>query len=241
MAPPSPAQGPHLIVVPLSVLPSWMAEFEKWSPQVGMGCTCKTCPPAPGPLHCLYEPHRQPRAPISDKISCLIVQRVLRPQMRVVRLHTTDAGERARLKREVLSQPDTFDVAVTTYDMCRVRPHADGAQHAEHGGPQSGAAAAGGQRRLSRGHAVQPPAAAACHKLGNASSILTHAHSCHAAPRRAIAPQSKEWGPVLSRMLRWRYLVLDEVGSCKGGVGRSGLHARHVWPHVLIHPSSACT
>ncbi|KAL4421455.1 hypothetical protein ABPG75_010746 [Micractinium tetrahymenae] len=86
-------KGPHLIVVPLSVLPSWMSEFERWS-----------------------------------------------PSMRVVRLHTTDAGERARIKREVLSQPGTFDVAVTTYDMCR----------------------------------------------------------------------SKEWGPVLSRLLRWRYLVLDE-------------------------------
>jgi len=36
---PSPArlQGPHLVVVPLSVLPSWMSEFQRWSPQVGEG------------------------------------------------------------------------------------------------------------------------------------------------------------------------------------------------------------
>lgn len=26
--------GPHLVVVPLSVLPSWMSEFERWSPNV---------------------------------------------------------------------------------------------------------------------------------------------------------------------------------------------------------------
>jgi hypothetical protein len=35
-------------------------------------------------------------------------------QMRVVRLHTGDHEERRRLKKEVLSQPDSFDVAVTT-------------------------------------------------------------------------------------------------------------------------------
>ncbi|PRW60864.1 SNF2 super family [Chlorella sorokiniana] len=65
-------QGPHLVVVPLSVLPSWLSEFQRWS-----------------------------------------------PQMRVVRLHTGDHEERQRLKREVLSQPDSFDVAVTTYDMAK--------------------------------------------------------------------------------------------------------------------------
>jgi len=27
-------QGPHLVVVPLSVLPSWLSEFQRWSPQV---------------------------------------------------------------------------------------------------------------------------------------------------------------------------------------------------------------
>ena len=34
-APRPPPQGPHLVVVPLSVLPSWLAEFAKFSPQVG--------------------------------------------------------------------------------------------------------------------------------------------------------------------------------------------------------------
>ena len=37
--------------------------------------------------------------------------------MRVVRLHATDVDERKRLRREVLSNPGSFDVAVTTYDM----------------------------------------------------------------------------------------------------------------------------
>ncbi|EFN54637.1 hypothetical protein CHLNCDRAFT_9749, partial [Chlorella variabilis] len=87
------ARGPHLVVVPLSVLPSWMSEFERWS-----------------------------------------------PQMRVVRVHSSDAEERQRLKREVLSRPSSFDVAVTTYDMVK----------------------------------------------------------------------SKDWNAILARMLRWRYLVLDE-------------------------------
>lgn len=41
-------------------------------------------------------------------------------QMRVVRLHTGDAEERVRIKREVLSQPGSFDVGITTYDMVRV-------------------------------------------------------------------------------------------------------------------------
>lgn len=36
------------------------------------------------------------------------------PQMRVVRLHTGDHEERQRLKREVLGQPESFNVAVTT-------------------------------------------------------------------------------------------------------------------------------
>lgn len=31
---PAAAQGPHLVVVPLSVLPSWLSEFQRWSPQV---------------------------------------------------------------------------------------------------------------------------------------------------------------------------------------------------------------
>ena len=62
--------GPHLVVVPLSVLASWVNEFKRWC-----------------------------------------------PDMRVVRLHATDDDERRRLKRDVLSDPAQFDVAVTTYDM----------------------------------------------------------------------------------------------------------------------------
>jgi SWI/SNF-related matrix-associated actin-dependent regulator of chromatin subfamily A member 5 len=62
--------GPHLVVVPLSVLASWVSEFKRWC-----------------------------------------------PEMRVVRLHATDDDERRRLKRDVLSDPSQFDVAVTTYDM----------------------------------------------------------------------------------------------------------------------------
>jgi hypothetical protein len=34
--------------------------------------------------------------------------------MRVVRMHTGDGAERRRLKQEVLSRPDSFDVAITT-------------------------------------------------------------------------------------------------------------------------------
>ncbi|GAX72787.1 hypothetical protein CEUSTIGMA_g243.t1 [Chlamydomonas eustigma] len=65
-------QGPHLVVVPLSVLSSWMLEFKKWC-----------------------------------------------PTLRVVRLHVNDEGERARLRKEVLGNPSSFDVAVTTYDMVK--------------------------------------------------------------------------------------------------------------------------
>ena len=59
--------GPHLVVVPLSVLPNWMAEFRKWC-----------------------------------------------PLLRVVRLHVNDEGERKRLRQDVLGDPSSFDVAVTT-------------------------------------------------------------------------------------------------------------------------------
>ncbi|KAG1680939.1 hypothetical protein FOA52_009898 [Chlamydomonas sp. UWO 241] len=63
-------EGPHLVVVPLSVLPNWVAEFRKFC-----------------------------------------------PEMRVVRLHVNDEGERKRLRKDVLSNPGSFDVAITTYDM----------------------------------------------------------------------------------------------------------------------------
>ncbi|KAI8470648.1 MAG: P-loop containing nucleoside triphosphate hydrolase protein [Monoraphidium minutum] len=62
--------GPHLVVVPLSVLSSWLQELRRWC-----------------------------------------------PALRVVRLHAGDVDERKRLRREVLANPHTFDVAVTTYDM----------------------------------------------------------------------------------------------------------------------------
>ena len=39
------------------------------------------------------------------------------PFLRVIRLHSSDEAERARLRREVVTDPETFDVAVTTYDM----------------------------------------------------------------------------------------------------------------------------
>ncbi|KAK9859870.1 hypothetical protein WJX84_002821 [Apatococcus fuscideae] len=64
--------GPSLVVCPLSVISSWMAEFQRWC-----------------------------------------------PQLRVVRIHSSDAAERARIRHEVLCQPHTFDVAVTTYDLIK--------------------------------------------------------------------------------------------------------------------------
>ncbi|KAK9807695.1 hypothetical protein WJX72_006345 [[Myrmecia] bisecta] len=63
-------EGPSLVVVPLSVLPSWMNELRRWA-----------------------------------------------PSMRVVRAHTNDIEERKRIRREVLADPSSFDVAVTTYEM----------------------------------------------------------------------------------------------------------------------------
>ena len=74
--------GPHLIVVPLSVLPNWMAEFKRWC-----------------------------------------------PTMRVVRLHVTDIDERKRLRKEVLADPSSFDVAVTTYDMVNSQHFGEALKH----------------------------------------------------------------------------------------------------------------
>ena len=37
------------------------------------------------------------------------------PHFRVIRLHSSDENERIRLRREVLSKPDSFDIAITTY------------------------------------------------------------------------------------------------------------------------------
>ena len=59
--------GPHLVIVPLSVLTSWVVELRRFC-----------------------------------------------PALRVVRLHSGDARERERLRREVLSDVGAFDVVVTT-------------------------------------------------------------------------------------------------------------------------------
>lgn len=64
------AQGPHLIICPLSVLSSWMDELAKWC-----------------------------------------------PKFRVVRLHSADEAERLRLRKEVVMNVGSYDVAVTTYEM----------------------------------------------------------------------------------------------------------------------------
>jgi SWI/SNF-related matrix-associated actin-dependent regulator of chromatin subfamily A member 5 len=61
--------GPHLVVVPLSVMSSWLGEFRKWC-----------------------------------------------PSLRVVRIHTTDRAERERLRKDVLSDIRSYDVALTTYE-----------------------------------------------------------------------------------------------------------------------------
>ena len=63
--------GPHLIVVPLSVLSNWCAELKRFA-----------------------------------------------PQLKVVRLHSADAGERERLARVVLPSLD-FDVVVTTFETAK--------------------------------------------------------------------------------------------------------------------------
>ena len=64
------ANGPHLVVCPLSVLSSWMDELQKWA-----------------------------------------------PSFRVVRLHSGDENERTRLRKEVVPNTESYDVAVTTYEM----------------------------------------------------------------------------------------------------------------------------
>lgn len=74
--------GPHLVVVPLSVLPNWMAEFKKFA-----------------------------------------------PDLRVVRIHVNDEGERRRLREEVLCNPQSFDIAVTTYDMVNSIHFGDALKH----------------------------------------------------------------------------------------------------------------
>lgn len=221
-------------MVPLSVLPSWMSEFERWSPRVGVeghpSAVCEGTQPSSSPpdmcvparaalLLCRCAPRKRaaPRA-------------APRPQMRVVRLHTTDAGERARIKREVLSQPSSFDVAVTTYDMCRVSD--------AHCRPAClpaccGASVSGGGGSLrwvgtwARTRRQQLHASSVC----RAASISGADAEAEATPRM----QSKEWGRVLSRLLRWRYLVLDEVRRrCGGAVLTSSKSARGQLPQARM-------
>ncbi len=49
------------------------------------------------------------------------------PSLRVVRLHTSDPQEKARLRKQVLADPSQFDVAVTTYEMINSKVGAVGA------------------------------------------------------------------------------------------------------------------
>lgn len=119
------SQGPHLVVVPLSVLPSWLSEFQRWSPQAGgrvEGCKavaglhqCNQLSTARREAPVPSLPRKYAAQPTMAWDACpKSYRRFALPQMRVVRLHTGDHEERQRLKREVLGQPESFDVAVTT-------------------------------------------------------------------------------------------------------------------------------
>jgi SNF2 family DNA or RNA helicase len=65
-------EGPHLIIVPLSVFSNWIAEFKRFS-----------------------------------------------PKMRVVQVHSADEKERERLRKHVLADVSSYDVAITTYEMAK--------------------------------------------------------------------------------------------------------------------------
>ena len=66
-----PTAGPHLVVVPLSVLFNWVAEMKKFC-----------------------------------------------PTLRILRLHTNNSTESARL-RDVINAADSYDVLITTYEMIK--------------------------------------------------------------------------------------------------------------------------
>lgn len=65
------SSGPHLVVVPLSVLFNWVAEMKKFC-----------------------------------------------PSLRILRLHTNNSRESARL-RDVINAADGYDVLITTYEMIK--------------------------------------------------------------------------------------------------------------------------
>ena len=65
-------EGPHLVIVPLSVFSNWIAEFKRFS-----------------------------------------------PKMRVVQVHSADEKERERLRKHVLADVSSYDVAITTYEMAK--------------------------------------------------------------------------------------------------------------------------
>lgn len=64
-------------------------------------------------------PSFAPRARIHNRLLFTANPAARCPSLRRVRLHTSDRAEGARLAREVLSDPSSFDVAVTTFEMAQ--------------------------------------------------------------------------------------------------------------------------
>jgi hypothetical protein len=70
------------------------------------------------------------------------------PTLRVVRLHTSDPMEKARLRKEVLADPSQFDVAVTTYDMINSKVGGGRGEGGREGRAAPGARSGGAQGEL---------------------------------------------------------------------------------------------